>query len=58
MIEIVILLFSIVINTRKESKTMDHNISFNKIKVSGTATVIPPEDAEEEVEVDADDEEE
>jgi hypothetical protein len=37
---------------------MDHNISFNKIKVSGTATVIPPEDAEEEVEVDADDEEE
>lgn len=47
-----------MINTRKESKTMDHNISFNKIKVSGTATVIPPEDTEEEVEVDADDEEE
>lgn len=37
---------------------MDNKSLLNNIKASGTVAVIPPEEPEEEVEVDADDEEE
>lgn len=57
MIDIVILLFSIVINTRKESKTMDNNkteeqsekkSTLEKIVLTGEAKIIIPERKEDD----------